>query len=415
MKKQKKAQGHVEVILSFVIFIGFLLFMFIFLNPFARTKESNYIMNNIQKVIINNITNEIGKLSIILNESGTCYNFSDDYGSNYKQIEEADKKYMIYFYPIFSDNTKDIDCDKGNYTLGIYSEENMIVYEKIIDLKNNYERDYEGLKRTLGITNDFLFSVRNIGFGFSNIPVIADDYISYYKFEGNSNDKANNNLGTSNNINYLIDSERGQVAEFNGINSYIDLGESRFNISNEFTISFWFKSTNMSPDQTLIERGQSHPFRVYISGSDKTIVATTSSSINSSELENNMWYHVVFTYDNDKGKLYINKNLEDNRNSMGGISLPLNKNTYIGRRPNSPNEEYFNGSIDDVMIYNRTLTADEIISIYENQKSLLPLGIDISVSRNIPQGIDVESREIPIRVINESGQIQELILNIKAW
>ncbi|MDP3027635.1 MAG: hypothetical protein Q8N63_08065 [Nanoarchaeota archaeon] len=160
----KRAQGHVEVMLSFVIFIGFLLFTFIFLNPFARTEEPNYVMDNIQKAIINNITDEVGKLSIILNESGTCYKFNEtDYEGDYLEANEG-RKYVIYFSNMF-DNTETIkenNCNPSNYTLGLYSKEEMIIYNKILDLKNGYEGDYDNLKESLGITNDFLFKTKNL-------------------------------------------------------------------------------------------------------------------------------------------------------------------------------------------------------------------------------------------------------------
>ncbi len=163
MKKQKRAQSHVEVMVSFVIFIGFLLFIFIFLNPFARTGEPNYIIDNIQKAIINNITDEVGKLSIILNESGTCYKFNEtDYEGDYLETYEG-RKYAIYFSDMF-DNTETIkenNCNPSNYTLGVYSTEKIVIYEKILYLKSSYN-NYEDLKKSLGITTDFLFKTKNL-------------------------------------------------------------------------------------------------------------------------------------------------------------------------------------------------------------------------------------------------------------
>lgn len=166
MVNSKRSQSHVEMIISFVIFIGFLLFIFIFLNPFARTKEPDYIMDNAQKAIINNMTENIGKLSIILNDSGTCYNFSEsDYDGNYFEVNDG-RKYTIYFSDIFAnyETKKEDDCGKGNYTWGVYSREDMVVYEKIQKLKENYEKsneDYNNLKKSLRITNDFLFKTRD--------------------------------------------------------------------------------------------------------------------------------------------------------------------------------------------------------------------------------------------------------------
>jgi len=161
----KRSQSHVEIILSFVIFIGFLLFVFIFMNPFAKAKDTSYIMDNIQKTVIGNITEKIGKLSIILNKTGDCYDFNEtNYKSNYYEVQEDNMKYMIYFSNIFTINApnKNSSCNPNNYTLGVYSEEEMVVYEKIINLKNNYNSDYNSLKSSLGITNDFSFNVENM-------------------------------------------------------------------------------------------------------------------------------------------------------------------------------------------------------------------------------------------------------------
>lgn len=157
----KKAQGHVEVMLSFVIFIGFLIFTFVFLNPFARTKEPSYIMDNAQKAIIGYISDDVGKLSIITNGT-SCYQFAaEDYNTNYKEVDERNGKYIIYFNKIFDNSSTKKDGCPLNYTLGVYSKEKMIIYNKILTLKNNYS-DYDNLKISLGITDDFLFTVRDL-------------------------------------------------------------------------------------------------------------------------------------------------------------------------------------------------------------------------------------------------------------
>jgi len=162
-KRGKRAQSHVEVMVSFVIFIGFLLFTFAFLNPFARTKEPDYILDNAQKAIMNNITDEVGKLSIILNEGGTCYKFNAaDYEGNYSETHEG-RKYVIYFSDIFenTETIKEDNCNPSNYTLGVYSKEKIVIYDKILDLKYSYG-DYDDLKESLGITDDFLFKTKNL-------------------------------------------------------------------------------------------------------------------------------------------------------------------------------------------------------------------------------------------------------------
>ena len=52
-----------------------------------------------------------------------------------------------------------------NYSLGTYSKEKIIIYEKIQELKVNYEDNYEGLKTSLGILNEFTFELKKIDEG----------------------------------------------------------------------------------------------------------------------------------------------------------------------------------------------------------------------------------------------------------
>ena len=167
IKKPKSAQGHLEVILSFTLFISALIFLFIFINPFAETEKIS-IIENIQDKLINNMSLEIGKLSIVLADDSdeiNCYNFNpDNYAGNYKEVYENNRKYTIYFGEIFDNiaNNKDPSCSSEQYTLGLYSKEKIIIYERIQDLVESYNSDYEALKTRLNIANDFSFSFKNI-------------------------------------------------------------------------------------------------------------------------------------------------------------------------------------------------------------------------------------------------------------
>lgn len=166
-KRRKKAQGHIEIILSFVIFVGFLLFLFAFMNPFAKTKPV-YIMDDIEKAIIKNISAEIGKLSVIVKETGDCYDISKIV--TYKKTEEKirvvkdienPRKYIVYYGTDFIEDNP--ACNYNiNYDLGIYSRETIVIHEKIAKLKTDYASDYNNLKSWWGITNDFMFSVEDL-------------------------------------------------------------------------------------------------------------------------------------------------------------------------------------------------------------------------------------------------------------
>ena len=183
LPKSKRSQGHVEVILSMTLFVGFLIFMFIFLNPTFRTKQELPI-KDVQDKIIENISSRIGKLSVIVNKTDEadkdCYslkNFSKDvndkYDNNFIEIHDSgnSRRYTIYYgeMNLFDTNLiGKISCintekpkNEWNFSLGNYVEENMIVHQKIKELRDEYENNYNDLKESLNI-GDFSFKVKNL-------------------------------------------------------------------------------------------------------------------------------------------------------------------------------------------------------------------------------------------------------------
>ncbi len=164
----KKAQGHVEIMISFALFIGVLIFILLFMNPLAKTQEKVSFINKVEQTIIQNVSVEIGKISVILNDSGDCYNSNavKEYGLEFIEVQDNPRKYTIYYNELFGSGGIP-GCSPGpeDYQLGVYSKEQMFVYEKIQDLIVVYNLDedsYKNLKKALKITDDFLFQFKDI-------------------------------------------------------------------------------------------------------------------------------------------------------------------------------------------------------------------------------------------------------------
>jgi hypothetical protein len=161
---KKKAQGHIEMIVSFLLFAGVIIFLLLVLTPLAKTKEVSTI-DDIQRIIIQNLSSEVGKLAVIVKNQGDCYSLASvlpNYGSKFIEINESSRVYAVYFSKDFSNGN--IGCSGPlNFSLGVYSKENILVYERISDLALNYNNNYEENKKSLGITNDFAFSFKPFG------------------------------------------------------------------------------------------------------------------------------------------------------------------------------------------------------------------------------------------------------------
>lgn len=171
-KMNKRSQGHVEMILSFILFIGAILFIFFYINPFTKTTDNSDEINQIQNIIIRNITATVGRLSVLGNSAG-CYNFIDgDYPStNYVEVKgNTPNLYTIYFgdADVFPDIIKPNKGSCSDYSLGIFSNETIISYRKLKQLaydgKDNIgaASRYQDLKKNLGINMDFVISVTDL-------------------------------------------------------------------------------------------------------------------------------------------------------------------------------------------------------------------------------------------------------------
>lgn len=103
-------------------------------------------------------------------------------------------------------------------------------------------------------------------------------------------------------------------------------------------------------------------FRVAKFGNvNREYVTSTSNSWNAGN-----WYHFAGTYDGTQVKLYINGVLQASKNVTSGFSLGSTGNGLkIGRlHTASGNDGTMKGLIDDVRVYDRAITSDEVTGLY---------------------------------------------------
>jgi hypothetical protein len=78
----------------------------------------------------------------------------------------------------------------------------------------------------------------------------------------------------------------------------------------------------------------------------------------SGDLPLHTWYHVAATYDGTAMRLYLNGVEVGMVDKSGALDVNSAVPVNIGRNPDGSN--HMHGSLDDVRIYNRALTASEI-------------------------------------------------------
>jgi hypothetical protein len=237
---------------------------------------------------------------------------------------------------------------------------------------------------------------------FAQIPsyVPSNGLVGWWPFNGNANDESGNgNNGTVNGA--TLTADRFGVADkaysFDGVNDKIIV--STVNMTSDFSIGFWFKmnSNNFQyPIGLGINNGNTvdlyNGYGIGFSSSNppcqgmgiskmfiNDAVSTCSPWIellNSSSIQT--WHYLVISRTNNEVKMYFNgihNTSGTNLNFLGILSLVFGVRT--------DNFAYFNGSLDDIGIWNRALTECEIKDLYYAQLgySTVDAGADQTICR----------------------------------
>ncbi len=153
-------------------------------------------------------------------------------------------------------------------------------------------------------------------------------------------------------------------------------GEWNLLSTNDFTVSAWIRrDTDSGAIEYLVSNQDSASdgwfLNVY---SDDTVrCGYNGQNLNSTTtISTGQWYHVTCTSDSSQGNLYINGALETTGTHTGSISETADMT--IGIRSYTPLTGGFPGLIDEVKVFNTTLTADQVKLLY-NQGFAASMGV----------------------------------------
>lgn len=221
-----------------------------------------------------------------------------------------------------------------------------------------------------------------------NPPVnLTTGLVAFYPFTGNTNDESGNgNNGVINGSVTLTNDRTGSANKaynFNGgtiviaHRSYLTLSQN-----NSFTVSLWvYKSGTQNPVHIIGKRGAgAHEFNWQIAQHttpggaiggglgftgvvNSTSIGIDYTGITDPTITNGKWEHLIGMFENGKWSLYKN-----------GILVAQKINNLFPNDTGSPSVEIGNcggwgafiGYIDDVRIYNRSLTISEIEFLAKN-------------------------------------------------
>lgn len=196
--------------------------------------------------------------------------------------------------------------------------------------------------------------------------------VANYTFDGDANDHSGNGYNATNYGATLTTDRFGtpnSAYEFNGISDYMDT-QSTFDFQ-ERTVSMWAMAYDTSSIRRILDQN----------ANSLNYGAFTAAYINGDLLGNaggeggnqilstpilNQWYHIVLARNATTTKIYVNGTLTHTGipTSNGSADYP-NPQLVIGTNRRKI-EQFFNGKIDDIQIYNCELNQSDIDSLYGN-------------------------------------------------
>lgn len=189
----------------------------------------------------------------------------------------------------------------------------------------------------------------------------------------------NNNTGSLINGPTFSSANGGSIV-FDGVNDYVILARpSQIITSGSITISLWAKwttvGTTTSTIQALVDNNHSSsPVQGFVIQdrpdlSKKLTFGVTPNLIgvsSSFQVGDGTWRHIACTHEPGSSKLYVNGVLDGT--SADTYIANVQPNISIGYWQFIPGR-YLNGTIPQVQIYNRALSAQEVLQNYNAQKS----------------------------------------------
>ena len=261
---------------------------------------------------------------------------------------------------------------------------------------------YVAIDATLEDSEDNVITASDASFTTTMDPSLE----AFYPFNGNANDESGNlfhgQLGdnVTNSKFPTLTTDRFGIANkafsFDGTNDYIALNKYvTYNSISEITVCAWVLSTDTTKRKFIISFDRSESFRLALNDDMNTYVGwdTTDRNGNSTvddlgtpeSYEDGNWHHICGWYNSSstvdkkifadgvmvasKSNTHSGRNLGTNyrQKQYGFIGWGSEASSFDGNG-NVHSNDFMKGKIDDVRIYSRSLSSEEITALYLREK-----------------------------------------------
>ncbi|MBU4457072.1 MAG: hypothetical protein KKA65_06240, partial [Nanoarchaeota archaeon] len=267
-------------------------------------------------------------------------------------------------------NNFDWSCRACDATDCYYASTNRTLYVDITNPDISFHSSSEANNTRKASYNNFAYINTTISDVSNNYSAFIDwnrSLVGWWRFEENYNDSSTwDNQGTCSGTQCpnLTTGMRGKAYKFDGVDDYVEVPyDDTLNITSEITISAWIYRSSDKSSAKIVEKVNAYSLIMSGTGTyfQLTIYNTSGSAMNTwtaIPYNVNQWYHVVGIYNRSNICIYVDGLLSKCEYKPNGIQSST-ANVYLGGT-----SSYFNGSIDEVMVWDRALSPEEINASY---------------------------------------------------
>ena len=227
---------------------------------------------------------------------------------------------------------------------------------------------------------------------------LSDGLAHYWSFNEGTGTTAADSIGAStgtllsfdfNSVDGWAPGISGSGLNFKGITDYVNLNNNGLVLTNNFSISAWINPRDAVDQGAIINIQLNYltsGLAIIAMNNGITVTGTTTAGskgqfFSQGAIQNGSWYHIVVVYNNSTVTLYINGVNQGSVYWGGDIVMNPSVPSSIGYW-----NYFFNGIIDEVKIYSRVLSSQDVLQLYQSLTPP-PLPVIESLSLVAPDAI----------------------------
>ncbi len=168
----------------------------------------------------------------------------------------------------------------------------------------------------------------------------------------------------------------GGALQLDGVRTLVDCGDvPEWSFRNGISVATWVKTKDLNRvSRTLLAKGND-TWRLTIRGTDGKPTFTlngpepgakekrrTPQVVAKRSVSDGDWHHVAASYDGQRVVIFVDGELEDTLSASGLLGLTTEP-MWIGNNSSARGDSLI-GALDDIRVYNRGLTAEEVLALY---------------------------------------------------